>query len=101
MKYKAKWVELIGTEDCSRQAPPQHTKLWLCCADGSIHRGQRIVDTYHGGDRIKWDNAGYMGFQDLAISHGEPSLIVTHWSLYFEPEKPLGPGYKKEWGTTR
>lgn len=94
MRYTAKWVTLNGTEDESRNAPPQHTDLWLCCADGSIRKGQRIVDTYHGGDRIKWDNAGYMGFQDLAVSHGHPNLIVTHWAMYVEPDKPLGPGYK-------
>lgn len=92
MRHKAKWIKLAGTEDESRTNPPLYTSLWLCCADGSIRKGQRIGDTYHGSDRLKWDCAGYLGFQDLAVSHEQPASIVTHWALYVEPEKPLGPG---------
>jgi hypothetical protein len=71
-----KWIPI------TEKFPQVYDKVWTATKSGYVTVNERITDTYHGADRLKfmWGQ-----FPDIAE---DP---VTHWMEYIPPKPPEPP----------
>lgn len=85
MNYKTDGTPIVAWFSLEEFYPPFYVDIWTADAKDRILLDRRIIDSYHGADRIKFENSsGWSGFPDLV----DPSERVTHWALYEKPPKP-------------